>query len=152
MHCQQVFSFFLFFLRQDANLGKFFPDGTNMSARQKPVPWTHFRRDPLNIFSKCSAMSGISGSAWRSECNSSPLIAVHSPPPARVSRPTFRQVIFLLRCSTYCNNYTARRFFTCKITGKISEEDCRPWTTNQLTQLLVNQLPFVTIVVHDLTR
>ena len=30
-------------------------------------------------------------------------------------------------------------------------KDSRPWTTNQLIQLLVNQLPFVTIVVCDLT-
>jgi hypothetical protein len=27
----------------------------------------------------------------------------------------------------------------------------RPWTTNQLIQLLVKLLPFVTIVVRDLT-
>ena len=34
----------------------------------------------------------------------------------------------------------------------ISVQTYRPWITNQLFQLLVNWLPFVIIVVHNLIR
>ena len=37
-------------------------------------------------------------------------------------------------------------------TQLLNQNECfKPWTTNQLIQLLVNQLPFVTIVVRNLT-
>lgn len=77
----------------------------------------------------------ISSSAWRSEWNSSPLCVGRSPsaseggevdPLSQSASHGFialRETIFLLRCSTHCNNYIVGGIFTCKNYWEVSGEE-----------------------------